>query len=300
MKNILLAATLLSATPAFALQTPVPGRADPRVCDVNYDANNVTDVVSIMGDTVSIRFGPKERITNVTPSDTAHLKFFITEGSNMLWLKGTLAMPPQPISIRTMTEDNAPRDYALRWTALPDTKTNRDVSLAAANGVGVTEVFPDKTANICYLIRYSYPVEVSAAQAAAWRRRKAKEAAEANEIALRTEGERGHNMHYVAQGDASIGPTEIFDDGYTTTLRFPGNMRIPVILKRTPEGTDSEVTGTTAEQGGIIKIHSVLPFIRLRDGDLVLCIWNRGYTAIGDNPGTGTTAPDIDRGIHTQ
>ena len=298
MKCLLLAATLLSATPALALQTPVPGKADPRVCDVKYDANDVTDVVSIMGNTVSIRFGQHERITNVTPSDTAHLKFFITEGSNMLWLKGTLAMPPQPISIRTMTEDNVPRDYALRWTALSDAKPN--VALAVASNVDVTEVPAAEGKNICYLIRYGYPVEVTAAQAAAWRKQKAKQAAEADEIALhQAELQRGHNMHYVAQGDASIGPTEIFDDGYTTTLRFPGNMRIPVIFKRTPEGTDAEVTGTTTEEGGIVKIHSVLPYIRLRDGDLVLCIWNRAYTAIGDNPGTGTTAPEIDRGVHT-
>lgn len=299
MKAFVLAATLLSATPALALQTPVPGKSDPRVCDVKYDPNEVTDVVSIMGDTMSIRFGKNERITNVTPSDAAHLKFFITEGSNMLWLKGALAMSPQPISVRTMTEDNTPRDYALRWTALPDTKPTHDVSLASTNDVEVTEV--PHVQNICYLIRYNYPTEVSAAQVAAWRKKKAKEAAEAQDIALhKAESDRGHNMHYVAQGDASIGPTEIYDDGYTTTLRFPGNLRIPTIFKRDPEGTDAEVTGTTTEEGGIVKIHSVLPYIRLRDGDLVLCIWNRSYNPVGDNPGTGTTSPDIDRGVQTQ
>lgn len=299
MKAFVLAATLLSATPALALQTPVPGKSDPRVCDVKYDPNEVTDVVSIMGDTMSIRFGKNERITNVTPSDAAHLKVFITEGSNMLWLKGALAMSPQPISVRTMTEDNTPRDYALRWTALPDTKPTHDVSLASTNDVEVTEV--PHVQNICYLIRYNYPTEVSAAQVAAWRKKKAKEAAEAQDIALhKAESDRGHNMHYVAQGDASIGPTEIYDDGYTTTLRFPGNLRIPTIFKRDPEGTDAEVTGTTTEEGGIVKIHSVLPYIRLRDGDLVLCIWNRSYNPVGDNPGTGTTSPDIDRGVQTQ
>lgn len=304
MKTILLVATLLSATPALALQTPAPGKADPRICDVVYNANDVTDVVAIMGDTISIRFGVKERITNVTPSDTAHLKFFITDGSNMLWLKATHVMPPQPIAVRTAKEDGTPRDYSLRWTALPDDATKGNPQVAAAgNGINLVELQAPDAAhkpNVCYMIRYDYPTDVSAAQAAAWRAKKAKEAAEAAEIALHMAAlqPQGHNEHYVAQGDASLAPTEIFDDGYTTTLHFPGNMRIPTIFRRNPDGTDAEVTGTTTEQGGYVKIHSVLPYIRLRDGDLVLCIWNRAYNQIGDNPGTGTTSDNINRDVH--
>jgi type IV secretion system protein VirB9 len=34
---------------------------------------------------------------------------------------------------------------------------------------------------------------------------------------------------------------------------------------------------------------------RLRDGNTVLCIFNEAYDAIGDNPGTGTISPDVDR-----
>ena len=91
------------------------------------------------------------------------------------------------------------------------------------------EVPPDQPP--CYVIRYQYPGDEKAARdktaRAAWARRQAEE----QEIALRKEQtDAAHNVRYVAMGDASIGPTEIFDDGYTTQLRFPGNLRIPAIL----------------------------------------------------------------------
>ena len=46
-------------------------------------------------------------------------------------------------------------------------------------------------------------------------------AAKKAEIALRQQQAQNaaHNLQYVGQGDASIGPTEIFDDGFSTWLR---------------------------------------------------------------------------------
>lgn len=302
MRNILLAATLLAASPALALQTPVPGKADPRVCDVKYDPNDVTDVTAMTGDTMTILFGAKERIAYVTSSDHEHLHVVAAKDSNILWLRSKHAMRPQPISIRTLKEDGSTRDYSLQWTALPDpTKQQQMVaSASSAPAPVVEEVKPETSPNLCYMIRYEYGVEVTAAQAAAWRARVAKERAEAAEIALRKDEQaRWHNLHYTGQGDASIGPTQIYDDGYTTTMVFPGNMRVPTIFKRTPEGTDAEVTGTTTEQGGVIKIHEVLPFIRLRDGDLVLCLTNHNFNQIGLNPGTGTNSDNISRDVAT-
>ena len=61
------------------------------------------------------------------------------------------------------------------------------------------------------------------------------------------------------------------------------------------ETDDAQLTGYTVEQGGVVKVHSTLPVIRLRDGDRVLCLYNLAYNQIGNNPGTGTTAPVIER-----
>lgn len=298
MRSLLIAATLLSS-PALALQTPTPGKEDSHICDVKYDPNDVTDVPAIMGNTVAIKFFQTDRIVKVTLSDTGNLKRSIIEGSNMLYLKAMAPMPPQPIMVRTLKEDGTARDYTMRWTSLPDeTERKRRTGVLASMGPNVIEVTPDQNVNLCYLIRYNYPSEVTAAQVAAWKARQAKQKAEASEIALHNqEQQRAHNVQYTGQGDASIGPTEVYDDGYTTTLVFPGNMRIPTIFKKNLDGTDAEVTGTTTEQGGVVKIHEVLPFIRLRDADQVLCITNWAYSLVGENPGTGTTSPDVARDV---
>lgn len=296
MRWMFLTATLLAAQPALALQHPDGSKnPDPHVCDVTYNPDDVVNVPAIEGMTVTIRFGATDKIANVSPSDTVHLKYFLTENANLLWLKATQPMPSQPISIRTLKEDGTPRDYTLQWTALSDVP--QPVQVASNGDVKVQEVQP----SYCYLIRFKYGQEFTKAQVDAWKARKAKERDDADEIALHraATSNAGKNKRYVAQGDASIAPTEIWDDGNSTWLRFAGNISIPVLLKRMSDGKDGEITGTTTEQGGIVKIHGTLPFIRLRDGDLTLCITNLGYTREGNNPGTGTVAPSVTRDIRT-
>lgn len=287
-------AGLLLSSPAFALQLPEGGNADRRICDADYDPNNVTAVNAVVGDTVTIQFGAKERIAFVTPSDKAHLKYFLTEGGNVLWLKATMPMPPQPISVRTILPDGTPRLYALQWAAKPDQRAR--VALASNGTAAAASTASGEAA--CYVVRYRYPADEAAARAAAWRAQRDKARRQAAEIALhQQQGAAAHNVRYVARGDASIGPAEISDDGNTTTLVFPGTTRIPVILTVTPDGKESQVTGTTTEQGGVVKVHRTLPFIRLRDGDLTLCIWNLAHSAVGSNPGTGTTSAGVTRDV---
>jgi type IV secretion system protein VirB9 len=309
MKRAAVTTVILLAITGHALALEHPNGAqnpDQRVCDVVYDPNDIVDVTAEVGAAITIAFRSSERIDYVSASDTAHLKQAETKGSNVLWLKATEAMPSQPLSVRTLQEDGTPRDYAIQWTAIrPPAREPARVALAASTepahlaGAALPQPPASGATQSCYVIRYQYPGDYKAAkdkaaraQWATWQQKKA-------EIALRQQQIQGtsHNVRYVAMGDTSIGPTEIFDDGYTTELHFPGNMRIPVILTVTPDGKESQVTGITAEDNGVVKLQSVLPMIRLRDGNLVLCIFNKGYNPIGHNPATGTTSPSIDRDV---
>jgi type IV secretion system protein VirB9 len=294
--KLTIVALLAVTSPALALEHPSGEKnRDRRVCDVVYDPNDIVEATAPAGAEITIVFRASEQISDVAASDTAHLKWAITKGSNVLWLKATEAMPPQPLSVRTLQEDGTPRDYPLQWTAFKPTAPP-NVALAST---GIAEVTPDQPP--CYVIRYQYPMDEKAARdkaaRAAWAKRKTDE----QEIALRKQQmDAMHNVRYVAMGDASIAPTEIFDDGYTTQLRFPGNLRIPVILTVAGDGKESEVTGITAEDNGVVKLHGVMPMLRLREGNLVLCIFNRAYNPIGADPGTGTTSPTIDRTVKTR
>ena len=44
------------------------------------------------------------------------------------------------------------------------------------------------------------------------------------------------NWHYIAQGNRSILPLEVFDNGFSTVFRFPGNVRIPSVFVINPDG----------------------------------------------------------------
>jgi type IV secretion system protein VirB9 len=299
---VIAAALVAFAGQAFALQIPTSAKnGDPRVCNVVFNPDEITDVTVPAGNTVTLKFGPNERVAYVSVSDSAHLKFFVAEGSNGVWLKGSEAMPAQPVSIRTLRDDGTPRDYTLQWTALAvPSERPAGATIASAGptpALGLTEVAV-KPPRICYVIRYQYPADDAATNAAKWRASQAKARDNAAEIALHNaQATATRNVRYVAMGDLSLAPTEVFDDGNSTELHFPGNMRIPSIYTVSPDGKESVVGDLTTEDNGVVKLHGTMPIIRLRDGELVLCLFNRAYNPIGTEPGTGTTDPNTRRTV---
>ena len=58
-------------------------------------------------------------------------------------------------------------------------------------------------------------------------------------------------------------------------------------------GQSADADPTT--RGTLLTLHGVFPLLRLRDGKAVLCIVNQGWDAVGRNPATGTTSPDVVR-----
>lgn len=305
--SVVLLFPLISA-PAFAAddwrpQRPEPGKADPRICWVDYDQNRVLEISAPVQKSISIRFGAKEEILDIPVSNDVDLDKGQSRGTikNILFIRAKLTpMEPAPIGVRTKLEDGTVRDYAIEWSAYDD---HDPVMVASKDGVTAADLKPPPP--FCFVINYRYPAEVKAAQSAAWAKVQAKKRDQEAEIALHQPITRALNNHYVGQGDTSIGPIgeggadAISDDGFTTTLTFPGNMTIPTILTRFGDKTMRQPDGITHEQGGIVRLHGVYDYLKLIDGDRVLCIYNRGFSAIGHNPGTGTTNPNVERTVGT-
>jgi type IV secretion system protein VirB9 len=99
----------------------------------------------------------------------------------------------------------------------------------------------------------------------------------------------------VAQGDRSLAPLAVWDNGYSTVIQFPGNTRIPSIFVIDPDG--KEATATYSVDGNTVQIGQTAREVRLRDGDTVLNIYNLGYNTVGGNPDTGTTSASVKRVI---
>ena len=222
--------------------------------------------------------------------------------SSVLWLKATEPMQAQPVSVVTLQEDGSLRNYMLQWSASAPVSSAPARVAMTGDAQDVADVVAPQvkpTGAPCYLIRFDYPSDDKAAKDKAaraqwigWQQKKA-------EIALRQQQAQNaaHNLHYVGQGDASIGPTEIFDDGFSTWLRFPGNLKVPTIFTVTPDGKESQLVGQTTEDNGLIKLHGVYQQLRLRDGNLVLCAFNQAFNPLGNDPATGTTSPTVTRDL---
>jgi type IV secretion system protein VirB9 len=288
LSGIVLSAMLASF--ARADQIPIGGSYDSRMRYVAYNAGQVVHLSTIVGATMVISFAPSETVTSVAETDTLHLAA-VPKG-NFLFLKPNAALSLQPIIVLTERQDGSLRRYVFEIETVTDPTT--------ANGAD----------GVFYSVQFTYPADeaaVAAAQAAA----EATKTALLNQQALaratqtaatsilnnqRTNPFVGpRNYKYVAQGDRSLTPIAVWDNGYSTVFQFPGNSRIPSIFMIDPDG--KEATASYAVNGSTVQVGVTAREFRLRDGDTVLNIYNLGYNTVGGNPGTGTTSPEVKRVI---
>lgn len=96
------------------------------------------------------------------------------------------------------------------------------------------------------------------------------------------------------QMNAARTQPQVYDDGSSTVLSFPGNVPIPTIYVVNQDGKEA-VADYTVEQGGTVIVHSVDRELKLREGNKVACITNEAFNPVGNPTGTGTTSPDVVR-----
>lgn len=273
----LLACTTL-AGPALASEHPQPGLHDRRIRTVPYQADNVVEMHGTIGDTLTIQFEKTVTHIDVAASDRDKEHIDIAPSEPVLFLKPKVALPMQSLFVKTTRADGSIRLYTFRWDAV---ERSNEASEADAT----------------FLVRFTYAGEEAAARAAEWRKGAAARAAwraeHAAQLAMATQIVSCSNERYVGQGDRSLVPQSICDDGSTTRLHFAGNTRLPAVYMIAPDGKEA-LTNYSVENG-MISIHQTNPHFRLRDGDTVLDIWNKAWSPVGNNPGTGTTSPDVVR-----
>ena len=270
-----------------AEEDPQPSRYDPRMRYVAYNPGQIVRLSTGVGATLVVGFAPTETVTAVAVTDSKDLA--ASPRGHYLFFKSKQALPLQPVIVLT-TSDRGVRRYVF------------DIVTRPASDLG-----PDAP-DVYYSVQFTYPADDAAARRAAVLAEEAKEQAQAEaqeaeyqlqlahqemEQAVRDPFAGPRNWHYVAQGDTSIEPFEVFDNGYSTIFRFPPNVRIPSVFVINPDG--KEATPNYAVKGDVLQVDSVARGWRLRDGETVLCIWNRAYNPVGLNPGTNTNTPKVER-----
>lgn len=257
------------STAAVAESVPRPGAFDKRIKEVTYNPSDVVRVVGHYGYSTDIEFASGEEVQNIALGDT--LAWDVAPAANHLFVK------PR--------EDNA----ATNMTVMTNKRVYQ-LSLDARSHV-------DKSAQssaMYFLVRYRYPQDEAAAQAAELQQRTETAKARQMESSLKRLAD-VRNWNFYACGDRKLWPVEVFDDGRFTYLRFPAAQTIPAVFETGADGTESIVDG--AMEGDFYVVHHTASKFVLRQGKAVACLENRSYNRFGVTTPTGTRSSEVTRGI---
>lgn len=268
---ILLASLSLSA-PAFAVQTPRAGAADPRMKTVDYDPAQVVRIVGAFRTATEVVLDPNETIAHVALGDSSAWE--VAAEKNILFLK-----PKERRGLTNLLVTAIKGEVTRNYTFELATRAGSDAGHGAAT---------------YFQLQFRYPADDKA---------RFLEAIGAEEAALRQKItqfklERGvlegvRNLSYSAQGSAALSPSEVSDNGRFTVLRFPAAQPIPAIFALTPDGAETLIPFDV--RGEFIVVHGSFKALRLRRGRDVACLWNDAYAPYGATTGTRTAASDVDR-----
>ncbi len=271
---VLLAGCAL-AGPALAVQDPRAGRFDARVRTVAYNPANVVRVIGGTFASTEIIFAVGEMITQVAIGDADG--WLAQPAGNLLFLKPSEVRAPTNAQVVTRRLDGSFRSYQFELVA------------HAAAGQQPAE-------GAQFAITFAYPDDARQAVVA----ERAKAAAGADEQLAQSRlavdlfyGPR--NWRYTAQGAGAIQPLEVSDNGRLTAFRFPGNQTLPTIYTVSPDGQETIVPYTMRDDLAVVS--TTAREFRLRYGNDVLRVFNLGFDPIGQNPGTGTTTPEVQRSV---
>lgn len=273
MKTRILAFWLVTclAVQASAEERPTAGLKDPRMRSIAYDPHQVVRLSTRVGSTLVVSFSADEKITAVAVADK---NFILSPRDNFLFMKSQSELPSQPIIVLTQGPKGV-RRYILEVEAVAKMARKSDHY---------------------YSVEFTYPDDEAASAKDRLETQQERLAAAAFAPTDDTKNQPligAINWRYVAQGDRTLMPLDVLDNGFSTAFRFPGNTRIPGIFRIDPDG--KEATANYSVKGDYIIVSSVASGWRLRDGETVLCVWNRAYDKIGTSPETGTVSPDVKR-----
>jgi type IV secretion system protein VirB9 len=267
-------AALLAASgaPALAQDAPSTGSApppDPRIREVVYAPGEVYRISGAFRTATQVIFSPQEVIRHAAIGDS--VAWEVAADGSVLFLKPRERHQATNLLVVTDRAGET-RHYAFELVAQD----------------------PGDRAPTAYQVRFRYPDDdrAAAARALAAETR----AAETRLIGLAlqhgaVEGPR--NLAWSAQGSAALQPSEVTDNGRFTVLRFHGAQPLPAIFEVGED--DAERLIPYDVRGEFVVIHAVPRRLRLRRDGAVLCLFNDAHDPRGDDTGTGTASPLIER-----
>ncbi len=219
---------------------------DTRLAERLYDPMKVVRLEGRVKVQATIRFGEDERIENVAIGDANAWQVTPNKRANLLFVK-----PLSPTARTNMTVVTDRHTYLFDLVASPK-------------------------AEPLYLLAFTYPDEPEQ---------------EEEELPLIAGGPNAVevaaasdpyavvdpailNYAWTGTGDTALLPSETYDDGEATFLKWPAGAKVPAILVEDYEGTEGPVNFTV--RGNTIVVDGVPAAFIFRSGDETAKLFNRG------------------------
>lgn len=253
---------LLALPPAVRAEVrPSRGLYDPRVKTVTYNADDVVHIIGHYGFSTNVEFASDETVQSIALGDS--LAWEVAPRGNQLFVK-----PREDNATTNMTVITDRRSYQF-WL---------DAAKPVNKGRG---------GDMYFRVKFDYPQDKAVASLKAEGRR-------LTEAALQLPAP-ARNWDYWACGDALLRPSEAYDDGRFTYLRYPGAQEIPAAFVINSDGAESLASGSM--RGDQLVLQVVARKIVLRRGESVACLENRSFDPYGIATPHGTTSPAVERRI---
>lgn len=262
---------VLVSAPGIAEETPHPTHLDRRIRVINYNAAQVFRIDGTFRHTLAVQFSADETITQAALGDT--VSWEIAPVGNILFLKPREKAKPTNLIVLTSV-NGATRSYQF------ELRMNARTAM--------------------YGVRFKYPDQESRANVEIDMLNKMRAAAQVengvvNQALDHAVIEGTRNLDYWLQGASELAPSEISDNGEFTAMRYVGHADIPSIFGVNPDGSETIIPYDVRDD--FVVIHAVYKQLRLRRGDLVLCITNGAKPRNEREARTGTVSPLVERTI---
>jgi len=197
-------ALLLAATPLSAAEAPAPGHVDARIRSIDYNADQVVQIVGYPTYQMMIQFAPDERIENVALGDSASWQVTPNRKANLLFIKPTVG--GEHTNMAVVTDRRA---------------YNFDLISKQKYEVTSSELI------FALRFRYAEPAPDPLADEA--------RAAERPPV---------WNLSYVFKGSKANRPARIYDDGRSTYFQWRDDTSTPAIFVVGPDKSEALVNTT--------------------------------------------------------
>lgn len=243
----------LCAPLALAEQTPQPLPHDARMRTVAYGPDDVVTLTAHQLIQTSVQFSPSETILGVESGDATAWSLAVNP-----YLPYILFLKPAADASEThlvvLTDRNV---YHFHLAVADDT---------------------DKTADMLYNVRFTYPLDEKAAATALALAQTAQKNKVASDKRPEKQGPAAtlNTQYYFSQRcDTAFVPAHVFDDGTFTYFQFAPHTDVPAIFKVDAHGKEQPVNWQA--QDHYVVVEQTAQQFSLRQGNAVTCIINGAH-----------------------